>query len=358
MSKRIRTLIVDDSSVVRRLLTKLLSTADDIEVVGTACDPFDAREKIAQLRPDVMTLDIEMPRMDGLTFLSKLLTHFPLPVIVVSSVAQRNSANALRALRLGAVEVVAKPGNEHSVPDVQRDLMRAVRVAARANVKTLRAATAERCAPRAVRSAPTPAAVDPCHIIAFGSSTGGVRALETLVTQLPSSGPPVVSVQHIPKGYVPGLVKRLDTVSQVRCLVAEHDMLIAPGTFVISPGDSHLRLIWGPRGYRARLDKADPVNHHRPSVDVLFHSVAECAKANALGVILTGMGNDGAEGLLAMRKSGAHTIAEAEESCIVFGMPKVAIERGAAAQVIHLHKIVDALANWARTASPKLQTTG
>jgi two-component system chemotaxis response regulator CheB len=336
----IRVLIVDDSAVVRQVLTSGLSKFDDVEVVGSAPDPYVAREKIAKLRPDVLTLDIEMPRMDGLTFLEKLMAHHPMPVIVVSSLAPRNSDNAMRALALGAVELVGKPSSQFSAPDVERQLIRAVRAAATAKFdRRARPATHT-----AAKPALAPISLQTTHkIIAIGASTGGTQAIEAVLREWPANAPGTVIVQHMPEGFTEAFANRLNQVCQVEVRQAQHQDRIVPGTVLIAPGgQQHLLLERSGANYQVILKEGPPVNYHRPSVDVLFQSVARHAGKNATGVILTGMGGDGAKGLLAMRETGAFTVAQDEPSCVVFGMPKEAIKLGAACKVTSLSQVAQA----------------
>jgi two-component system chemotaxis response regulator CheB len=333
----IRVLVVDDSAVVRRVLSDALSIAPGIEVVGTAVDPYAAREKIAALRPDVLTLDIEMPRMDGLTFLEKLMAAHPLPVVVVSSLTPTSSAMALKALDLGAVGVVCKPGSQFSIADVSRDVVQQVRAAALARVR----APGER--PR--RQAPLaelPRMVTTRKILAIGASTGGPRAIEDVLCELPPAGPGTVIVQHMPVQFTAEFAKRLNGLCAMRVAEAVDGEEVLDGKALIAPGGRHMLLQRVGATYVVRLKDMPAVNHHRPSVDVMMHSVAKAAGANAVGVILTGMGSDGAKGLLAMRSAGAHTIAQDEETSIVFGMPKEAALNGGAVEVLPLDEIARA----------------
>lgn len=344
----IRVLVVDDSAVVRKVLSQELSRQDDIDVVGTAMDPYAAREQIVALEPEVLTLDIEMPKMDGLSFLEKLMEHRPLPVVVVSSLAPKNSRNALRALRLGAVEVVPKPGSQFSVPDVGDRLAQAVRAAA---VARLGPSTASGPAPADGRPGAGPvkpakafAGIETTHkVIAVGASTGGTRALESIVGRLPPDAPGTVVVQHMPEGFTRSFAERLDERSAVRVRQAADGDPLAPGLVLLAPGGSHLVLKRSGARYVARLKDGPPVHHQKPAVDVLFRSVARSAGRNAVGALLTGMGKDGASGLLEMRRNGAHTLAQDERSCVVFGMPKAAIEMDAAAEVCSLQAIPRAM---------------
>ena len=334
----IRVLIVDDSAVVRKVLSEALSQQESIEVVGTAADPYSARDKIAELRPDVLTLDIEMPRMDGLTFLEKLMVHFPMPVIIVISLTTKGSELSMRALSLGAVEVVPKPGSQFSIPDVSRDLARAIRSAALARFPAPRASHSSLAARPGKAQAPVQLSTT-SKLLAIGSSTGGPRALEVVLGRLGANAPGTVIVQHMPEGFTRAFAERLNGLFPMQVREAQDGEIIASGTVLIAPGRTHLFVQRSGAGYVTRLREAPPVNHHRPSVDVLFHSVAKAAGANAVGVILTGMGRDGAEGLLAMRNAGAHTIAQDEESCVVYGMPREAAELGAAVEIVPIEDV-------------------
>lgn len=339
----IRVLVVDDSALVRKILTEQLSHEPDIEVVGTAVDPYVARQKIVELKPDVLTLDVEMPRMDGLTFLEKLMRHYPLPVVVMSSVTPKNSEAAMRALSLGAVEVIAKPGSAFSIPDVSRQLVRAIRAAAVARV------SGPRHEPERPETRPRPpgnhlAQLRGSHaVVAIGSSTGGTRALEEILTSLPLDAPGMLIVQHMPEGFTASFAARLNSMSRIEVREARDGDRVGTGVALIAPGNQHMLLERSGAQLQVRLKGGPPVNHHRPAVDVLFHSVARVAGRNAVGVILTGMGSDGAAGLLAMRQAGAHTIAQDEKTSIVFGMPKEAIRLGAATEILPLDLIADAM---------------
>jgi two-component system, chemotaxis family, protein-glutamate methylesterase/glutaminase len=334
----IRVLVVDDSAVVRRVLSEALAAAGDIEVVGTAVDPYAAREKIAALRPDVITLDIEMPRMDGLTFLEKLMAAHPLPVVVVSSLTPASSPMALRALELGAVGVVCKPGSQFSIAEVSRDIVTQVRAAFVAKIRPAK--------PRVTR--PPGDKVLPSNmmttrkVLAIGASTGGPRALEELLSALPPTCPGTVIVQHMPSTFTAEFAKRLDSLCAMRVAEATDGEEVLAGKVLIAPGGLHMLLQRVGGTYVVRLKDMPAVNHHRPSVDVLMHSVARAAGPNAVGVILTGMGTDGASGLLAMRSAGAYTIAQDENTSIVYGMPKEAAAVGAATDVLPLERIASA----------------
>jgi two-component system chemotaxis response regulator CheB len=353
--RKIRVLVVDDSAIVRKVLADVLSQQPDIEVAGTAPDAFVARDKIVALRPDVITLDVEMPRMDGLTFLEKLMKHYPLPVIVLSSLTQNSTRAALEALNRGAVDVLAKPGGPYSVADLKDDLPQRVRAAAAAKLRTAAAPPQPRPAPIAAPSpAPAPAprtSAAATHLIAIGASTGGTVAIERVLAALPPSMPPIVIAQHIPPGFSTTFAQRLNKVCAFEVKEAEGGETLLNGMAVVAPGNRHLEIERIPGGgWRTRLHDGPKVCYQRPSVDVLFRSVAREARAHATGVLLTGMGADGAEGLLEMRRSGAATIAQNEETCVVFGMPREAIRLGAAAEVLPLDDIAGALAR--RAAAP------
>jgi two-component system chemotaxis response regulator CheB len=329
----IRVLVVDDSAIVRKVLTEELSKYGDIAVIGSAVDPYVARDKIVKLCPDVVTLDVEMPRMDGLSFLAKLMQHLPLPVVIVSSLTPKNSQVALRALSLGAVEVVPKPGTQYALPDVGEELVRAIRAAAGARIMK---------APGPLTTAGTSPLQAPPHletthkILAIGASTGGTRAIETVLRALPGTMPGTVIVQHMPEHFTAAFASRLNQMCQLEVREARNHDAVVPGVVLIAPGQRHMLLHKSGARYLVHLKEGPPVHHQRPSVDVLFHSVARHAGPNAVGVILTGMGADGAKGLQAMHDNGAYTLAEDETSCVIFGMPQQAIKLGAVDEVVPL----------------------
>ena len=329
----VKVLIVDDSAVVRQVLSAELSKAEGIEVVGTAMDPYVARDKILALKPDVMTLDLEMPRMDGLTFLRKLMRYHPLPVIVVSSLTPAGSDTALEALRLGAVEVVAKPGSAYSVKDVSKQLARQIRVAATARVVSRAEPEFE---PSAAPAGGGSLLRTTHKILAIGASTGGTRAIEKVLRRLPPDTPGTLIVQHMPEHFTTSFAQRLNELCPMEVREADTNDPVVPGVALIAPGNRHMVLRRSGAKYFVLTKGGPPVHYQRPSVDVLFHSVATQAGANAVGVILTGMGADGAAGLLAMRQAGASTLAQDEASCVVFGMPREAIRLDAAGQVVPL----------------------
>ena len=332
----IKVLIVDDSAVVRKILADELSRHKDIEVIGTAVNPYVARDKIVNLRPDVITLDIEMPRMDGLTFLSKLMKHFPMPVVVVSSLTPENSETALKALDLGAVEVFCKPGSAYSTKNISRDLARAIRAAASARVDVCN----EEMPSEVAKTQVGPIKFKTTHkIVAIGASTGGTKAIETVLSGLPVTTPGTVIAQHMPETFTAGFAKRLNEMCQMEVREGRDNDHVIPGLALIAPGNHHMVLRRSGGNYVVNIKDGPLVHYQRPSVDVLFRSVAKSAGKNAVGAILTGMGADGAKGLLEMRESGAYTIAQDEATCVVFGMPKEAIGMGAADTVVPLSQI-------------------
>jgi two-component system chemotaxis response regulator CheB len=346
-SRKIRVLIVDDSAIVRKMLSEALASQPDLEVVGTAPDPFVARDKILSLRPDVVTLDIEMPRMDGLTFLKKLMRFHPLPVIVISSLAQSSSQAALEALQCGAVEVLAKPGGPYSVGELKQDLPHKVRAAANARVGKAKPQL----------SAPTPVAplvlagANSSTVIAIGASTGGTEAIREVLTGLPANMPGIVIVQHIPPVFSAAFANRLNDLCRLRVKEAADGDRLTAGLVLIAPGNFHMTLRKTGGEYRVSVQDGPRVCYQRPSVDVLFESVAQVAKGDAIGAILTGMGSDGAQGLLKMKRAGARTIAQDEASCVVFGMPREAIRMGAADRVMPLHRVASELTALSATVS-------
>jgi two-component system chemotaxis response regulator CheB len=337
-TRRIRVLIVDDSAIVRKVLAEALSAEEDLEVVGTAPDPFIARDKILSLEPDVLTLDIEMPRMDGLTFLRKLMRYRPMPVIVISSLGEASCRAAMAALREGAVEVLAKPGGPYSVGELRRALPNKIRAAALARV-----AVRER-----VEASPPAAVLDAAasgaeRVIAMGASTGGTQAIEAILKRLPENCPGLVIAQHIPAGFSRAFAGRLNQTCAIEVREAGDGDEVRAGLALIAPGNLHMLLRKAGGGYRVTVKDGPLVCYQRPSVDVLFQSVAGAAGANSVGVILTGMGSDGAQGLLKIKQAGGATIAQDEESSVVFGMPKEAIRCGAVDRVSPLGRIPEAI---------------
>ena len=329
----IRVLVVDDSAVVRRMFVEGLSREPDIEVVGTAPDPYVARDKIIQLEPDVITLDVEMPRMDGITFLKKLMKHKPVPVIIVSSLTRKGSALAVEAMESGAVEVVAKPNSAYSIGEMSVQLADKIRAASRIRVMQKTSAGS------AVRPSLAALAETTNKIIAIGASTGGTEALKTVLTAFPPNAPGTVVVQHMPANFTTAFANRLNDLCRIRVKEAASGDSVTPGTCLIAPGNYHMLLRRSGARYYVDVKTGPLVCHQRPAADVLFKSVAKAAGANALGVILTGMGNDGAKGMVEMKAAGAMNIAQDEASCVVFGMPKEAIKTGAVDKVVPLDDV-------------------
>lgn len=328
----IKVLIVDDSAVVRNVLTRELARDPQIEVIGSAPDPYVARDMIVALKPHVITLDVEMPRMDGITFLKKLMAHFPMPVIVLSSLTQTGTQTAIDAMSAGAIDVLSKPGSAYSIEDLSPRLIEKIKVASRAKVcKTVPDST------RTVISTSLSSTTD--KLFAIGASTGGVQALEAVLTTFPPSAPGTLIVQHMPARFTASFAERLNSICQVRVKEAVNGDSVVPGHVLIAPGGFHMLLKRSGARYYVEVKDGPEVFHQRPSVEILFNSVAKFAGANAVGAILTGMGADGAKGLLAMRQAGARTVAQDEASSIVFGMPMEAIKCGAAERVVPLHDV-------------------
>jgi two-component system chemotaxis response regulator CheB len=341
----VKILIVDDSALVRRLLTEILQNEPGFEVVGSASDPYVAREKIKKLNPDVITLDVEMPRMDGITFLENLMRLRPMPVVMVSSLTPQGGEITLRALELGAVDFVLKPYPDvvARMPDVIPEILEKVKAAA--GVRARAPEPSPRALARPASSSswrPRPPIPGGGEIIAIGASTGGTEAIRELLEAMPPDAPGIVIVQHMPERFTRVFAERCDKLCGVRVAEAQDGDRVLAGHVLIAPGNHHMRLRRDGSGYVVRTDQKPPVNRHRPSVDVLFESVAEAAGPDAIGIILTGIGNDGARGLLAMKRAGARTIAQDEASCVVFGMPREAIVLGAADHVLPLAKIARA----------------
>ncbi|HMB94702.1 MAG TPA: chemotaxis response regulator protein-glutamate methylesterase [Tepidisphaeraceae bacterium] len=338
----VKVLIVDDSAVVRQLLTRDLSRDPQIKVVGAAPDPYVARDKIVELEPDVLTLDVEMPRMDGITFLKKLMQYHPMPVIVLSSLTATGTKTAIEALAAGAVEVLCKPSGSFSVGTMTAELAQKIKLAAR--VRSFGKTTVA-----SATIAPLSMAETTHKIFALGASTGGVQALTTVLSALPANAPGTVVVQHMPPKFTASFSDRLNETCKVRVKEAAHGDLVSPGQVLIAPGGKHMILRRSGAIYHVELTEGPEVHHQRPSVDVLFESVADYAGANAIGAILTGMGADGAAGLLKMRKMGSRTIAQDEASCVVFGMPMEAIKIGAAERVVSLGDVARMLIHMAQS---------
>jgi two-component system chemotaxis response regulator CheB len=341
MATRSKVLIVDDSALMRQLLTQILGSDPELEVVGTAGDPFVAREKIKALNPDVLTLDIEMPRMDGLTFLEKLMRGHPMPVIMISSLTDKGADTTLRALSLGAIDYVSKPKVDVSNGTIEQaeEIVAKVKAAARARVRPARTSTA----------APVPLTgktyqFSATHrIVAIGASTGGTEALKELLSPLPADFPGIVIVQHMPETFTHQFAARLDSLCKIRVKEAQDGDRILPGHALLAPGGHHMAVVRRGMEYAVHVYRGERVNRHLPSVDVLFSSCARSMGKNALGVLLTGMGADGAKGMLEMKQAGAFNIAQDESTSVVFGMPREAILLNAVDRVLPLGHVPDAL---------------
>jgi two-component system chemotaxis response regulator CheB len=337
MEKKIKVLVVDDSAVVRKVFREGLSREKDIEVVGTAPDPYVARDKIVKLKPHVVTLDIEMPRMDGITFLRKLMRYYPLPVIIVSSLTPKGSKLAMDALSLGALEVISKPTSAYSVGEMSIQLIDKIRAVAHARLKPREEEESRKDAQ--VIEASQALSETTNKVIAIGASTGGTEALKVVLTAMPPNAPGILAVQHMPANFTTSFAERLNELSAMTVREAKDGDSLMNGIALIAPGNYHMLLKRSGARYYVQIKNGPLVHHQRPAVDVLFHSVASYAGGNAVGVLLTGMGSDGAVGLLKMREAGARTVVQDERSCIVFGMPKEAIRLGAAEKVVSLESI-------------------
>ena len=338
-SNKIKVLCVDDSALIRDLLREIINSQPDMEVVAVAPDPLVARDLIKRHNPDVLTLDVEMPRMDGLDFLERLMRLRPMPVLMVSSLTQSGSEITLRALELGALDFVAKPalGIRSGMLEYANDIAEKIRAAAKSRPRQARQAQS---APRVALKAPLKSSE---KLIIIGASTGGTEAIRAVLEPLPANSPAILIAQHMPGGFTRSFAERLDRLCQLTVKEASDGERVLPGHVYIAPGGVHLKLVRSGANYVARLDESPPVNRHRPSVDVLFESAAAQAGRNAIGVILTGMGKDGAAGLLQMREAGSPTLAQDEASCVVFGMPREAIAVGGAAEVVSLDDIPERL---------------
>lgn len=352
--RKIRVLIVDDSAVIRKVVSEALANDPEIEVVGTALDPYIARDKIMQLKPDVLTLDIEMPRMDGLTFLRILMRERPMPVIVMSSLTAEGSAYALEALRLGAVDILAKPGGPYSFGDLGPRLVATVKGAARARLRrpdpsVLAAPVGTSGIPRVATAIATPPPLrvplppardtDPRKLILLGSSTGGTEALREILPRLPDGLPPIAIVQHIPPSFSKAFAERLDSLCAFHVREAVDGEPLVPGLALIAPGNYHLLVQWTGAGYRVAVREGPHVWHQRPAVDVMLKSIPEAVAPHTVAGILTGMGRDGADGLARLRRLGATTFAQDEASCVVYGMPRAAWENGGAQRQLALDAV-------------------
>ncbi|WP_045224484.1 protein-glutamate methylesterase/protein-glutamine glutaminase [Methyloterricola oryzae] len=357
MSK-IKVLIIDDSAVVRQVLSAKFADEVGIEVIGVAADPVFALEKMKLQWPDVIVLDVEMPRMDGLTFLRKIMAEHPTPVVICSTLTERGAETTMQALAAGAVSIITKPKNalKRFLEEASEDLVSAVRAAARANVRRLAPASAATPAPKlsadAILSAPTAALAQTTHsVVAIGTSTGGTQALEAVLTALPRLCPGIVIVQHMPERFTEAFAKRLDSLCQISVREAKNGDTVVPGLALIAPGGRHVLVKRSGAQYYVEVVDGPLVSRHRPSVDVLFRSVAKYAGRNALGIIMTGMGDDGAKGMKEMHDMGAKTLAQDEESCVVYGMPKEAVKLGAVDRIVSLSQIPTEIVTFARQSA-------
>ncbi len=345
--KKIRVLVVDDSALVRRMLTEMLEQDPGIEVVGTAQDPFMARDKIKQLRPDVLTLDVEMPRMDGVTFLRNLMRLRPMPVVMVSTLTQKGSEITLNALELGAIDFIAKPTVDiaHALGDYAEELITKVKIASKAHVRMLTTVSERQSADAVLPARTTKHFRTTDRLIALGASTGGTEAIREVLEVMPADSPAIVISQHIPEAFSKPFSERMNRCSQMIVTQASDGEQIVPGHVYIAPGDYHLLVVRDGARFRCQLSDGPAVNRHRPSVDVMFRSVAQNIGPNALAVLLTGMGADGAKGMQEMKNSGAHTIVQDEKTSVVWGMPGEAVKLGCVDDVVPLHRVAKTIHN-------------
>ena len=347
MTKKIRVVVVDDSALVRSLVSEIINRQTDMECVGVANDPLIAREMIRELNPDVITLDVEMPKMDGLDFLARLMRLRPMPVVMLSTLTQRGAEVTLRALELGAIDFVAKPriGLADGLRELSGQIVEKIRIASAAHVHRMGAQAAVTSAPQALTggSIGSLPRISTEKIIAIGASTGGTEAIKEVLVKMPANAPGIVITQHMPPGFTSSFAARLNGLCHIAVQEAKHGERILPGHAYIAPGGLQFSVGRSGANYVCVVEDALPVNRHRPSVEVLFLSIAKAAGANAIGVMLTGMGNDGARAMRIMKDSGSYNYCQDEASCIVFGMPREAIIAGAADEILPLSKIADAI---------------
>ncbi|MDP8566998.1 protein-glutamate methylesterase/protein-glutamine glutaminase [Methylophilus aquaticus] len=349
-----KVLVIDDSALIRSLLTEIINDTKDLEVIGTAPDPLVAREMIKQLNPDVLTLDVEMPRMDGLDFLEKLMRLRPMPVLMVSTLTEKGSEITLRALELGATDFVTKPkmGIAQGMQQYADEITDKIRTAAKAKISTLQniaKATSSYVQQSALRNP----LISSEKLLIIGASTGGTEAIKSFLLQMPSDCPGILITQHMPAGFTKSFADRLNSLCKISVKEAADGERVLPGHAYIAPGDKHLLLARSGANYVTRLSDDEPVNRHKPSVDVLFDSAAVNAGKNAIGVILTGMGKDGAAGMVRMKSSGAYNFAQNEESCVVYGMPREAVAQGGVHEVAHLKDLPKLVINYLTTNSER-----
>jgi two-component system chemotaxis response regulator CheB len=339
MSRKIKVLVVDDSALIRSLMKEIINQQTDMKCVGTAPDPLVAREMIKSLNPDVLTLDVEMPRMDGLDFLEKLMRLRPMPVLMISSLTERGSDITFRALELGAVDFVNKPKLDiaRGMEAYSHEITDKIRAAAQSRVRKRATDVSGKLSADAILPNVGGRLSSTEKLIIVGASTGGTEAIKELLVRLPADSPGILIAQHMPEKFTHSFAERLDSLCKITVKEAVHNERVLPGHAYIAPGHSHLLLNRSGANYTVELNQGPPVNRHRPSVDVLFRSAANCAGANAIGIILTGMGKDGAQGMLEMKQAGAHTFAQDEATCVVFGMPKEAIASGGVDEIVPLH---------------------
>ena len=353
---KVNVLVVDDSAVVRQVVSEVLGADPSINVMGTASDPIFAMERMKREWPDVIVLDVEMPRMDGISFLKKIMAERPTAVVICSSITQEGAETTLQALSAGAVSVVPKPGigsRRQQMEDAASDLVQAVKAAAQVNLRRLAAkpaaplSNAPKLTADAILSAATQAMAQTTErIVAIGTSTGGTQALEQVLTALPRVSPGIVIVQHMPEKFTGAFAQRLNSLCAIEVREAKHGDRVVPGVALIAPGGRHMLLKRSGAQYHVEVIEGPLVNRHRPSVDVLFRSAAKYAGKNVLGIIMTGMGDDGARGMKEMHDAGAHTLAQDEESCVVFGMPKEAIKLGGVDRILSLHEIAPSIVRY------------